>query len=806
MTARAVIIGIDDYASMPLTTAVNDAVAFRAALLKHGLVAAADITLLTSPAAPGAIRPTQHAVKDAIKAIRDNKKDDDVLYFYFAGHGIQFYGDFAQTQGRAAVLTADFQDFSDGSEMLDISELLDLLGEDGPPQQFYFIDACRNLPYDKPPRVASLNLVPERLGPRAQAVLYSVSPRGTAVAAIDGLGVMTSALLRALDGEGLAAEPDDVNGDYRVTSPSIAAEVKRVVGNELAKLKNWTHVYNKPEYVTRGPETKPLRERLPLDERPLKVVVEPPGPHAELAISVRLGNIILRRFSSPPDAGPPAFGPALPRRLYGVVVERSDGVAFPIPAAIDLRTDEAVTISIAAPGSPPPPGAIVSVKPKDVTGVVVSSIAGVGDIAVNAANAVLKAAIVAPAIGHLAAPLRGTLIAEAREPVAVVTITGKQSAFRTARNQRVEENVPPGLYEVSFRIGNRVFSRADVYVRDGETVTVTPQAGDSPLEQALLRAGQSQVVTPSESVGPMQGALLPTLLPLLALKTFDHDDVFLGRSQISPVHHLAAGSSAVAVVVAYDGDLDKDALRQLDSVQVTTTRQVLSGAALHPPVPLRPFVGQGGSAFHDDGLARVRQAVFPLSERSFGLRIDADGWPPLEMTAATLPDRVTVIGIVVHPDGAVDVSQNLLLVPRRGTHEKEREPRFVRELQLGQQLFAAGELGKTADSAFFVESLLYAKWTDPVLGCMGLHAARSDNFARHVSPDLLVTAANNLDRHFGELVDVQCLNRRAPRGDPLLVASLRTAELFDPLTRRRFEDLAARALPQQPWVCFWTET
>ena len=38
MTAQAVIIGIDDYANEPLTSAVSDALAFRQALIDLGLV------------------------------------------------------------------------------------------------------------------------------------------------------------------------------------------------------------------------------------------------------------------------------------------------------------------------------------------------------------------------------------------------------------------------------------------------------------------------------------------------------------------------------------------------------------------------------------------------------------------------------------------------------------------------------------------------------------------------------------------------------------------------------------------------
>lgn len=53
MRSAAVIVGIDRYAQYPLTSCVNDGVAFRDALVRLGLVAAADTTILTSPPVAG---------------------------------------------------------------------------------------------------------------------------------------------------------------------------------------------------------------------------------------------------------------------------------------------------------------------------------------------------------------------------------------------------------------------------------------------------------------------------------------------------------------------------------------------------------------------------------------------------------------------------------------------------------------------------------------------------------------------------------------------------------------------------------
>jgi len=46
MTAKALVIGIDEYKGRPLTSAVNDALAFRATLINLGLVPEAGITML----------------------------------------------------------------------------------------------------------------------------------------------------------------------------------------------------------------------------------------------------------------------------------------------------------------------------------------------------------------------------------------------------------------------------------------------------------------------------------------------------------------------------------------------------------------------------------------------------------------------------------------------------------------------------------------------------------------------------------------------------------------------------------------
>ena len=67
-------------------------------------------------------------------------------------------------------------------------------------------------------------------------------------------------------------------------------------------------------------------------------------------------------------------------------------------------------------------------------------------------------------------------------------------------------------------------------------------------------AGAPHAITPSESIGPMQGAILPTLLPLLAVKPFDIDQRVLTRfDHLRIPARTAPLSGAVGLAVALDG-------------------------------------------------------------------------------------------------------------------------------------------------------------------------------------------------------------------------------------------------------------
>jgi len=187
--AVAVIVGIDAYKRQPLTSAVNDANAARDALIGLGSLAERDITLLTSKSR----RPTRDAIRDALYEVYKSGDTYDRLYFYFAGHGLLAPVDAARGVMHTAIMPANVRDLEvDADKLIDVIELVQYFQFAGPGEQFFIIDACRDLVFDKdPPNLPriSWSAEPQDGRQRAQAILWAVPPRGRAVGTKDGAGV-----------------------------------------------------------------------------------------------------------------------------------------------------------------------------------------------------------------------------------------------------------------------------------------------------------------------------------------------------------------------------------------------------------------------------------------------------------------------------------------------------------------------------------------------------------------------------------------------------------------------------------------
>jgi len=249
--------------------------------------------------------------------------------------------------------------------------------------------------------------------------------------------------------------------------------------------------------------------------------------------------------------------------------------------------------------------------------------------------------------------------------------------------------------------------------------------------------------------------------------------------------------------------------------EVLARTRVTIGLAGQEPtlLPLGPVLA--GAAIRRVGLG-VTEAPGP----SFTIRVQSPEIGAFTVAAAALPGRVTVITLTLRPDGSSDLSQNLLPVP--GADLDAAVPaigygRMLRDLQLGQRLYAGGELVERAPGSALLTDLLEARWTDPVVGCMSYFAVRDSGRS---GPGTQESIARNLYRSFGDIADARVIHALAfPETRDQSLPGLLEADQLPLLTRSAAEltrlarehgparrpraELNRQVVPGQPWFMSW---
>jgi hypothetical protein len=777
MTTAAVIIGIDNYVGQPLTSAVNDAQAFQQTLLKLKLVEAKEIITLIAPQGGGRDDVTKDKIKDALFEFYEHCENYERLYFFFAGHGLLTYSDQARTRVRTVLLPSNVENLAKhGDRLLDVSELQEILLHNGPEEQFFFIDACRDLQYDSSPAVGSLGWGDGRpIGPqRRQATLYAVSPLGKAEAAKGGLGRMTSHLITGMESRDLAVEYDEMQG-WVITMRSLADYVQEEVSQALVNEPLWKIKYMTPQLDAPDPQPSPLLVVANPGKPQLKVHIAPEGAAAETTVAIFLRGQPLLDSSLPPRQNHESITLTPQRHLLEAT--STLGPVAPQRKMVDLRREREVVITVAAPE-----------KPRSHTmGFGFGGILLGGDYDAVAAPARPPAAPPAPAAHKPREPLvevmataspvpavEGRVEARALEPQVAVELEALESPRQIWQDeQELIAQVPVGPYRVRFRLGSDPFSEAEIYVKAGETVKVTPRVDAGPLVQEALgleKAAPDVIV--SESIGPIQAGILPTLLPIIGIKPFDTGNQLfhLFQGLVEPVNPESLDLCTISLVVAVDG-VDWQTAQGLPASpqEVLSTlrgRLVLDHKEPIPLdlLPLRPTAPWGTG--WGTGFDRLRLSVSRAWPGPFWLELISPVFGSFRIASAGLPHRATVVTITLHPDGGLDIAQNLLRFPGRDDlYGDELVPhvsygRMLRDLQLGQQLYRRGDLlgglKKAAEAGSQTAPyLLYAKWMDPVLSCMAyFECLRQKEHEGPVDKNWLMDAtARNLNRFFTELPD-----------------------------------------------------
>jgi len=741
MPSAAVIVGIDNYKNNPLSSAVNDALAFQRALLDLKLVEAGNITLITAPAGGAEDMATRKKITDALLKFYREPNLYDLLYFFFAGHGISAFDDRGQVVMHPVLLAQDVVDLVyDGSAMIDLDELRDYLRSFGPQQQLFFIDACRDLKYDEYPNVSNLGWGRKRddipAANNCQATLFAVAPLGSAAAARGGQGVMTGYLLEALRSDRLAVQYDDERDAWTISMGSLAEYVREKVETLLQDQPLWKKTYNLPQLDAPDPKPSPLRVLSQLGPTPLTVHIRPDEAAKHTQVKVILRGEVLEANSLPPRQNHEAL-PLRPQR-YRFEISSVSGTPKPGSSTVDVRRQQEFSIFVA----PPMRGITRELAPAEPPSIAFPF------VQVKAGNP---------------AATTGKIWARAVEPqvtVEVESLEGAHQIFTQPFDLQVD--VPPGPYQVRFRLGKQIFCQGELYLMRGQEIEVHPTiSGSALLNEALNIKGQGrQTVTISESLGPIQAGVLDTVLPIIGIKPFDLKDKYFEQftDLVEKAPPNPAGSPWLSVVVAVDDNQwTKPVTQVLASVKCTVVDP--SGTTADRPLVMKTLKRSslgGGVSEAGEGFKRVRVGLLPLGPDPFRLAVNSPHTGNFELAGGTINRRATVITITLHPDGSVNISQALLRYPGRDElYDDELNPhippgRANREIQLGQKLYQSGELFKNPPHGL-LEAVAYAKWTDPVLSCMGFYAWMVN--PKNLRESFVREIARNLNRFFGNLPD-----------------------------------------------------
>src|SRR5687768_2710030 len=233
MRAHAIVIGVDSYTKPEwcLTGAVRDAIAFARWAVTSGGVAPDDLTLLLSPlaadpplaerlhaenGAPDLSARVKPATRDAINktfyAYQSGKgKTAERLWVYYGGHGLAPSGQGTTAGPLLVPADVDDIDFYVNKEPVGLDTFREAMEDVAPKEQFYFVDACRDVLPPVGSKVLTQQLLwdvrnvdDERLATQA---IFLATTAGKRAKELRGHGLFGRALVAALRGLGPQLRP-----------------------------------------------------------------------------------------------------------------------------------------------------------------------------------------------------------------------------------------------------------------------------------------------------------------------------------------------------------------------------------------------------------------------------------------------------------------------------------------------------------------------------------------------------------------------------------------------------------------------
>jgi Caspase domain len=740
MANWAVVIGINQYwlPQACLKGAVKDALAMRTWLLdpNGGNVPPENLKLLLAPRKGERVgkidwKPATSGgiLTEIVDLIQRSGGQGERLYFFYAGHGITAR---VSNSDETTIVGTDFTNIITQNSCT-LRSLTEFFETTQFQDQFFFIDACRNIPWRGeivPGFWTQPQLRDPGLPPVQQFTFYATSPGSEARETADERGAFSKLLLKGLSGEGSAKAWAPDGDGYVVRWDRLV----RYVGEEFDALKlPVIGEYQRPqEEVVRGASQQdPVLSSFPA------------GSFKEVRLTVRLEPGTVRSLAQvsvideyePVEAVPKKRGTALqytlPPKTYGVIAKADAHNDAKIRPPVDLYESREVTLQLEPiPRAPVPMGVGPPPPPPP---------AAPGDALTNGGG--VSTAALAPPAGAVTVTCSDPLA-----PLELTDATGQVLAVGLSGGGGLHvPDLAPGFYRARSRSPEGAVAETVVEIAPGDPQVVrvaAPPVHYSAVMRAVLRRSKLRVAEDNTidlpGVGPVACPRLSTILALaggLAMR----GDAVAAVSLVGPLGFRRVGNAGPAETAL-------NVLFGVDSSSPAKAATLLRGVRLRlwrmgTPVPARQVELAPMPDVKGIGKLALRRRPGP-----HWLSLEVPGEQPLVLALALLPRRATMVVVERDSTGILTVLQYMPSLQTDPSSDLEQ----FRRLELVQRCLAAGRLDLGHDTAV---ELLEGKWADPIAGCLGGYLMLKLGKAQE-----LETAARNMVGMYPELSDSHVLD------------------------------------------------
>jgi Caspase domain len=753
----AVVIGIDRYWTERacLRGAVSDALRMREWLLDPagGNVPEENLTLVLGPTAgnePAGIEAAEATNATIVSAIADllkrSKGEGERLYFFYAGHGVTAR---VNQRDENALVSSDFTEVLT-TNSLALRSLWEFFETVQFQDQFFFVDACRNIPWENVEFEVGRWPLPRKrdpgLPPAQQFIFYATSPGLRAQElqeAGNERGAFTEVLLDGLRGKSKAKAWSSDQQNYQVRWDRLIDYVKNeleerrlAVGQGPAQ-----DVFQIPQdtgaHGVAGRERNPVLAEFPADAfpaEPLRIVLSPDDV-VSVAEVIVLDEAAVPVETKTQLAGLPVEFTLPPRTyaLHATAPEYDRAVARP-PIELYSPCEIPLELGRAAQVEPAPGGN------------------GTGTRALDEA------------------PATADLVVRTSDPLVPVEVSDATGRVLEVSNGGVSlPGLPPGFYRVRLIPPGGAVREELVELAPGAEQIVeleAPKASQAVQELVeTMAVHDDNTVEVSKSAGAIASPELSTILTLAAGASIQAD-----AESAAGLRRLGLGAAADALDPAAETGLYVVLGHQ--SSDPAEAEGYFSGLRLRLWKIGEPIPESSESARVSASATGVAELARSTTAGSYWLSLEPSGGKPIVLALALLPKRLTLLTVEVQPSLTKIFQYLPSLAP-----DSSSGADVLRRIELLERIMLDGRL----DAGYELAHQLLARELDnPLAGCLSAYL-----YLRLGRTAELEDTVKNLTTRFPGLSDVHVIRGEfeaaAGRSDEAKAAFAQAIEVGVPI-------------------------